>query len=396
MDIKVIIEKIKNNKALFKFCLLIFVTEFVRGAYLNFIPLYSDHILDYSVDTIGAVVCAFFLAETLSQIGIGWLLDRFNNRIILVSGLLISFVSLLALKFITSPIMLILEGALFGLGFAPVWIIVLGYVSKFDEHKRAVSMGMVYSSWLSGLGLGSVLLSFLVGRGYLSALNVLIILWIIGVIFGALIKEGIRKEDGHINAKMSLQMTYDELKAKKFLFPGLLLQTLSVSVLLPIIPIYVTSSKYVAISTDYYGIALSVIGIMTVIFMAFFGSLTKKIGTNKLFTYGLLVTSFSIIGMGNTKMMFVILFFGIMFAISYSAILPAWNGILAKNIREEIRGIMWGSFSTIEGLGRAIGSLLGGLLGSSFNLHVSFNLSAVMLFLLSIYYLYLSKKKILN
>lgn len=396
MNISSIIYKINNNKALVKFSLLIFITEFVRGAYLNFIPLYSDHFLNYSVDTIGAVVCAFFLAETLSQIGVGWLLDRFNNRVILASGLIISFISLIILKFVTSPVMLIIDGALFGLGFAPVWIMVLGYVSKFDQHKRAVSMSLVYSAWLSGLGLGSVLLSFLVGRGYMTALNVLIILWGICVIFGSLIKDGIRKEDGHIDVKKSLEMTYAELKTKKFLFPGLLLQTLSISVLLPIIPIYITSSKYVGISTDDYGIALSLIGIITVIFMAFFGSITKKIGINKLFCYGLLVTSFSIIGMGNTKMIFIILFFGIMLAISYSAILPAWNGILANNIREEIRGIMWGSFSTIEGIGRSIGSLLGGLLGNGFNLHVSFNLSAIALFILSVYYLYLNKKKILN
>jgi len=396
MNLYTFLNKIKNNKALVKFSLLIFFTEFVRGAYLNFIPLYSDHYLDYSVDTIGAVVCAFFLAETLSQIGVGWLLDRFNNRIILVVGLIISFFSILLLKFISSPIMLILEGALFGLGFAPVWIMVLGYVSKFDEQKRAFSMGIIYSAWLSGLGLGTVLLSFLVGRGYIFALNILIVLWGICVVFGSLIKEGIRKEDGHIDAKKSLEMTYNELKTKKYLIPGLLLQTLSISVLAPIIPIYLTSNKYVGLSTDYYGIALSVIGLITVLFMGYFGSLTKKVGINKLFIYGMFLTSFSILGMGNTKLLYIIMAFGIMLAISYSAILPAWNGILANNIREDIRGIMWGSFSTIEGLGRAIGALLGGLLGKNFNLHVSFNLSATAIFTLALYYLYLNRKKTLN
>lgn len=391
-----LINKIGNNKAIIKFSLLIFLTEFVRGAYLNFIPLYSDYCLNYSVDTIGAVICALFLAETVSQIGIGWLLDRFSNRIILSVGLIISFVSLVLLKFIVSPIMLILDGAMFGLGFAPVWIIVLGYVSKFDEEKRSVSMGIVYSAWLSGLGLGSVLISFLVGRGYLFALNILIILWGFGVVFGSLIKEGIQKDDGHIDVILSLKMTYNELSTKKYLIPGLLLQTLSVSILAPIVPIYLTDSKYVNLSTDQYGIALSVIGLMTVFFMAFFGSLTKKIGINNLFIYGMFITTISILGMGNTKFIYVILFFGITLAMSYSAILPAWNGILAKNIREEIRGIMWGSFSTIEGIGRGFGSLIGGLLGKNFNLHFSFNLSAVLLFILATYYICLNKKKILN
>jgi len=396
MNFNIIKDKFNSNKALLKFSVLIFITEFVRGAYLNFVPLYADNYLNYSVDTIGAVVCAFFLAETLSQIGIGWLLDRFDNRLILVVGLIISFFSLFLLKFISAPIMLILEGALFGLGFAPVWIIVLGYISKFGQEKRAVSMSIVYSAWLAGLGLGGVLLSFLVGRGYMFSLNVLIILWGFCFVFGLLIKEGIRKEDGHIDVKKSLEMTYDEIKTKKYLFPGLLLQTLSISILLPIIPIYITSSKYVGLSTDYYGIALTFIGSMTIVFMLLFGSLTKKVGTNKLYSYGMLITAISILGMGNTKFMFIILFFGIIFAVSYSAILPAWNGILANNIREEIRGIMWGSFSTIEGAGRAFGALIGGLLGKNYNFHVSFNISAIILFLLAVYYLYLNKKRILN
>lgn len=396
MNTTLILNKINKNKSITAFAALIFLTEFVRGAYLNFVPLYADNVLKYSIDIIGMVSGVVFLAETLAQIGVGWLLDRFNNRIILALGLIISFTALFALRFVSSPLMLVIDGAVYGFGFAPVWIIVLGYVSKFDEHKRSLSMGIVYSAWLSGLGLGTVVVSFLVGRGYFFAMNVMALIWSISVIFGSLIKEGIRKEDNHIDVKKSLVMTFNELKTKKYLFPGLFLQTLCIAILVPLIPIYMTSKNYIGLSTDSYGVVLSAIGLMTVFFMIFFGSITKKVGTFNLFAYGLFIISISILGIGNTKSTYIVLTCGLLLAVSYSAVLPAWNGILANNIRGEIRGIMWGSFSTIEGLGRSIGPLLGGIMARTVNPHFSFNISAVLLLLLALYYIYLNKRRVIN
>lgn len=290
------------------------------------------------------------------------------------------------------------EGGIFGLGFSPVWLIILGYISKFKEEKRAVSMGVIYSAWLCATGLGGVLVSFIIGRGYNFALLTLIALWSICLIMGALIKEGIRRKEEPIDFSTSdaFQLSFKEIKEKKFLIPGMLLQTFGITILLPIFPIYLTHSKYVNLSTDQYGIALTFIGIVTVVCMILFGSLTKKIGILNLFIGGLIASAISILGIGNFKNIYVILFFGIIFAISYSATLPAWNGILANNIRPEIRGLMWGCFSTIEGFGRSIGSLTGGVLGQNYNLHFSFNLSAITLFTLSIIYVIFIRKKILN
>lgn len=390
-----LLNSITEKKAVIKFSLLIFLTEFVRGAYLNFIPLYSDNILKYSVAVVGAIISAYFLAETLSKIGVGWVLDRFNNRVVLVTGLLMSLVSLYLLKFIHSPILLILDGALNGLGFAPVWLIVLGYITTFPEEKRALSMGIVYSAWLVGLGLGGVLVNFLITKSYSFALNILIILWVVCVLIGLLIKEGIKSKERKKDIKSPVSIL-KEFANVKYLIPGMLLQTLSITILAPIIPIYLTNPDFIGISKNQYGIALAVLGIVTVISMIVFGAYAKRVGVERLFVFGLLFTSIGIIGMGNLVSTIAVFTFGLVIGISYSAVLPSWNVIMSNNIEKENKGVMWGGFSTIEGLGRALGSLAGGIISNRFNFHFSFNVSGIIIFILSIYYLIVNNRGILK
>ncbi len=394
-----IIDNLSNNitekKAVIKFSLLIFLTEFVRGAYLNFIPLYSDNMLKYSVAIVGAIICAYFLAETLSKIGVGWILDRFDNRVVLVTGLIMSLVSLYLLKFIHSPVLLILDGALNGLGFAPVWLIVLGYITTFPEEKRALSMGIVYSAWLAGLGLGGVLVNFLITKSYSFALNIIIILWVFCVLIGLLIKEGIKSKERNEVTKSPISILKEFTNAK-YLVPGMLLQTLSITILAPIIPIYLTNPDFIGLSKNQYGIALAVLGIVTVISMIVFGAYAKRVGVERLFIFGLLFTSVAIIGMGNLESAIAVFIFGLVIGISYSAVLPSWNVIMSNNIGKENKGVMWGGFSTIEGLGRALGSLAGGLISNRFNFHFSFNVSGIIIFVLSIFYLIINNRGILK
>ena len=387
-----------QDKGIIKFSILILLTEFVRGAYLNYTPLYINNVLEYKKEIIGAVECAFFLMETLTMIGLGWLLDRFNNRVILVSGLLISFVSLFLLKFFDSPIFLILSGGMFGLGFAPVWLMILGYLTSFSEEKRAAGMGIVYAAWLVGLGLGSVSANFLAFRSYSLALYVMIALWAVCIVVSLFINEGIkntRRKDND-NASKSFIDILKEFSNAKYLVPGMILQTFSISILAPIILIYLTDSKFVGLDLQQNGLTLAAIGVTTVIFLTTFGRIAKNVGVEKLFIYGIFLASIGVFGIGNISTFVSVIMFGLLFAVSYSAVLPAWNAILANNIQQDNKGLMWGGFSTVEGIGRATGALIGGKIASDIGMQFTFNLSACILFVLAIFYFILNKRNMLR
>ena len=380
---------ILDNKALLKFILLIFVTEFVRGAYISYIPF---RFTVEMVDTVGGGLCALFLIETLSKTSIGWLLDRFNNRVILMSGLTLSMISLLALNFIESPVLFILDGAMFGLGFAPVWLIVLGYVTKFDDSKRALSMGVIYSTWLAGLGLGSVVTDFLIFRSDKMALNTIAILWVVALIIGIFIKESIREKQ--VKIKNSTFKKYiKRFSSAKLLIPGMVLQTFSLSILLAIVPKYITDKRFAGLSTDQYGITLGLVGAITVISMTIFGKMANRFKPENLFVFGLFFTAVGIFGIGSTLSMTMIIIFAIIIGLAYSAVLPSWNTIMSNNIDKDNIGLMWGGFSTIEGVGRALGPLVGGLLGKYFSLQFSFYFSGIIILGLAILYFYLNKQK---
>ena len=48
--------------------------------------------------------------------------------------------------------------------------------------------------------------------------------------------------------------------------------------------------------------------------------------------------------------------------LSYAALLPAWNALLANYVPPMQQGLGWGIFSTIEGIGGMIGPVIGGTL----------------------------------
>lgn len=384
-----------NAKTIAKFTILIFFTEFVRGAYMTFLPLYTRNFLGYhNVDLAGIVIFAFFFIETLSQVWIGWILDRFNNRIVLIIGLFISFAALVVLKFISSPILLVLDAAMIGLGFAPVWIIVLGHVSTYSEEKRVSSMGIIYSAWLSGLGLGMVVISFIISRSFIYALNSLIVIWLFCALIGCFIYEGIERVHYDEFESSSFISALKEISGAKLLLPAMLLQTLSITLLIPIISIYFTGT--IGLTPDQYGYIEAIIGIIAVLSLALISRITSKFKVEKTFVLGLILTAIGIYSVGHITNIPFIIVFGVIAGISYSLILPSWYTIMSNNISTTNKGLTWGIFSTLEGIGRSLGPLIGGIIGERFAFQTSFSVSALVLIGLAVFYSILNKRNLLR
>lgn len=389
-------------KTLAKFALLIFLTEFVRGAYMGFFPLYSRDILgNNNIGIYGTVFFAYFFVETISKIIVGWILDRFNNKIMLLIGLGISFLAFYALKFITSPILLIIDGAFIGFGFAPVWLIVLGHISSFTEEKRSSSIGIIYAAWLIGLGLGTVSITLLISKSFTLALNMMILCWLAGIIIAFFVNEGIKsevnknKKNGSTDSVLEGLLNFRALILKgllkvKHLLPGMILQTLSITMLTPILSVYFTGP--LGLTKFQYGLAQIVLGITTVACLIVLSRFTKMLGVKNLFLFGLLFAAIGIFAVGHSKNLILILIFGIMIGVSYSAILPSWYTIMSSNVSEKNNGLIWGLFSTLEGLGRALGPLFGGFIAQYYGMQFSFSISAFIMFGLAMFYFVISKK----
>jgi len=58
------------------------------------------------------------------------------------------------------------------------------------------------------------------------------------------------------------------------------------------------------------------------------------------------------------------LFWAFILGISYAAVLPAWNALLAAYVPPGQSGLGWGVLSTVEGIGGMIGPVVGGLIAT--------------------------------
>jgi MFS family permease len=74
--------------------------------------------------------------------------------------------------------------------------------------------------------------------------------------------------------------------------------------------------------------------------------------------------------------------------LSYSAILPAWNALLAAYVPPKQEGLGWGLLSTVEGIGVMVGPAAGGLLAAWNGEASVFWISAVLFGMIGIFYLW--------
>jgi MFS family permease len=348
---------------LVRYAIILFVTEFVRGAYLiSFLPSYAVEHLGYSLSLIGLIISLHYFSDTVVKIFAGYLLDRFSLRLILQFGLFIAYVGLWAMYNIHIPWVLIVASVIFGIGVSPVWIICL---SSIKEEKRAEHMGFLYALWLAGLGLGPVVINFLLDKSYSISFWVISLLWLIGGVFSTGVNSNKQQPSFSIPAKQQITLFWNRLKTMGPLFPGMILQTMAASMLLPILPHFAAS--HLGLSHSDYSFMLILGGASTIIFLIPMGKLSDRFGGKWFMIVGFSAFALTLYALTIVTMYKIVLCLALILGLSYAAVLPAWNALLAHFIPPDQKGVGWGLFSSLEGIGIILGPVIGGWLDVQFN-----------------------------
>ncbi|MDB5055235.1 MAG: transporter [Bacilli bacterium] len=382
--------KVKINQKMFSFsselvryAVILFIAEFVRGAYLiSFLPSYAVEHLGFTVSLIGVIVSVHYFSDTIVKIFAGYLLDRFSLRIILQSGLFIAFVGLWTMYNIHSPWALIASAAIFGIGISPVWLICL---SNVNEENRAEQMGLLYSLWLAGLGLGPVVTNFLLDKSYSLSFWLMTCLWVIGFVLSLGVNPTKQYTFNSIPAKIQIKMFWSRLRTMGPLFPGMILQTLAASMLIPILPNFAV--QHLGLSHANYSFMMILGGVSTIIFLIPMGRLTDRFGGKWFMICGFSSFAFTLYGLTLVSSYPITMGLAILLGLSYAAVLPAWNALLAHFIPVEQKGVGWGLFSSLEGIGIILGPMIGGFLAVRFSDSMAFLVSALLFFGISMFYL---------
>ncbi|MCU6713168.1 MFS transporter [Paenibacillus sp. J5C_2022] len=364
--------------------LILLLVEFVRGAVLvSLLPIYGSAQLGLTADVIGIAISAHYITDTVLKIGIGYLLDRFSMKRIVQAGLVISLIGVGLMPFSTLPWMFIGSSALYGIGMSPIWIACL---MKVPEEQRATGMGYLYTVWLLGLGSGPIVCNILLDYSYSFTYWLLAVLSALAAAFSFLIR---RDDVGVPLARIPLRRQWKALRIKlirmRMLLPGMILQTMAASMLVPILPAFAADRLH--LSGTQYSILLTAGGLFAVLGLVPMGKLSDKLGGRRGFlAIGFILFAFGLYALAWEPSFWYCLIIAIGLGLSYSAILPSWNALLAAYVPQKQEGVGWGLLSTFEGVGVMIGPIVGGVIATASGDTAVFWTSAIIFLLIGLFY----------
>jgi MFS family permease len=379
---------------------LIGSVEFVRGAmFLALVPIFVPHLADpvyihhhfrITVFLSGAIISAMYGADTIAKPSSGWLVDYFGPRRTLLFSLPLALLGLSTFLWSRSGPVLLLGAILFGLGCSPVWPAV---VSTLVEHspsdEQAGTLSSVFVAWMLGMGSGYVLINLLFHLGPKLLITVLLGIFCIPLLLAFNTRKWLSRK--HANTvsgpRRHLIQMIREVWNLRMLMTGSFAQTLATSMLIPLlIPFF---GVVYGLDQTAYGLLILVVGAITIAIMVPVGKMVDRLGYRLFLVTGCFLAGVLMLAISGYPKPLLLYPYAILFGISYALILPSWNGLLAHMMPSSVRGSLYSIFMSIDGLGMALGPVIGGKLGDTYGFRFTFGVSATILFAMAVFYLLL-------
>lgn len=363
---------------------LLGMAEFVRNALvLSLLPLYGQTI-GYSVGMIGTAISLQYLLDNAFRIPAGWLNDRRGGKWIITGGIVVSGCGLYLMYAHWNFNWFLIGAGLYGFGFAPVWpVVVAGVSARMPAARMSEALSRVFTCWLIGGGLGPVMINFIIGRSFGLAFKILLSGLLITVLI-AVCGNFPPAADNQRSTRSSGGELIRQLFSLKAIYPGMFAQNMALGMIIPILAVYLR--RAFGLSAGQYSLFLIGAGAFTVILLIPAGKLADRWGVKKPLICGFWLAAVSMALLPLQGIAAHALTVGAFIGIAYAFILPAWNGFLGRMVSPEIRGAMWAFFVTLEGLGVAAGSYVGGIMWDNFGQAAPFYGGAVVLAAIASFY----------
>ncbi len=371
--------------------------EFCRGAlFIALLPAYLPQRMGVSVAGVGLVIAAQYLADTLFKIPTGWLVDRLGPWRTLLPFLTLAALAVYLLPRAHTLLPLVLLALLFGLGTSANWPAVLaGSVHISGLASRASATSITFLAWLAAGGIGPVLISFLMGRGYALPLLLLAVVVTAGPAAALLGSSGLLRSPldpdwsprprGRAETRDAAAALRENLGRAAWLIPGMYVQMLALGMLMPVLVPF--ARQVLHLSQPQYGLILLGGGAVTVLCLVPMGRVVDRFGSKAPLVAGFLLAGAAVLLVARGNAVPDLLWRVGLLGLSYALILPAWNGLTVGQIAEDRRGLLLGVFMAIEGIGETTGPVVGGWLYTHMGFRVPFEATALVLFAMAAFYL---------
>lgn len=389
--------------------LVLFFVEFVKGALIvTILPVYMNVVLGLSAYTVGWTLALQYAGDNLFRTPMGYVIDRIGYRIGILGGVAVAGVSVWIMAYGKSSGWILLAATLLGVGTSPLWpSVIAGATAEAGEQARGKVMSVVYAAWLSGTGLGPVVINLLIrGNDYLPTfwflLGLLAFVLAIALFLpdqAAKGRPGRReyalrtKSDSPLlqRAAVYIRNVLSSIRVSPLFYPALFLQNIAIGLLAPVLTLY--AKEILHLSNAMYSLLLIFGGGITILLLYPVGLLVDRWGTRWLLHIGFLLSGASIVFFTSARSMPLILGTVGLIGVSYALIIPAWNAYIAALVPEDKRAFVWGFFLTIEGGGMVAGSIFSGRLWDTFGPQTPFFVSGGVMVVIFVLHLFISNKQ---
>lgn len=363
--------------------IVLFLIEFVRGAFLvAYLPGYAVDHLGISGTAVGLAVSVHYLADSAVKCVVGYILDKISQKLVLTGGLLLCVISLCVMNSTHSAGLLLLASALLGLGGSPVWLACLG---RIDSARRGEQMAILYLFWMAGLGLGPVVINFLMDYGYREAFAAMLAMAVAGTVMTALAPtRASEKAAFTLGLGEQAQELMQRIKAMGFLLPGMVVQTLAGGLLVPVLSRF--ASETIGLSHSQLSVIMISGGTAAGIGLIPMGRVSDRIGSRWILIGGFGTFAAALFAVSFARTFGQAEWLACILGLSYATLLPAWNALLASYVPESSKGVGWGMVSTMEGIGVILGPLAGGWLADRYSLSLPFRICAALFAVIAVVY----------
>lgn len=391
---------VKRKTLFWKYAIILFMTEVVRGMYvLSYLPALPS-IEAISLTLASVVITVHFVFDAATNAWLGFIMRKIGARWTMAGTYTLMAAAMSMIILSQDFFVLLIASALLGVSVCPIWIFALANV---DESTRGKDMGFIFFSWLSGLGSGMVLMNFIIGAVGEAAvvvmigavvLNILMYLFIPGKFKVAADSRRSGPERG--KKRLPLKETFLILRRHMGNIPGIMLQALGVGMLLPVLPTYITGLLELSFFeyTIFILVIFALVGFSMTVLSRGLDSYSLKF-TMLIICTGFFVYAVGIIWFSTLETVWIIFLIVAFIGLSYGVMLPAWNKYLAGTIMDAKKAESWGLISSLQGMGAMIGPVVGGLTADIFGTVTATLVASGLIFLvLTIYYAGMFAKKL--
>jgi MFS transporter, DHA1 family, multidrug resistance protein len=370
----------------------VFFTSASYSMVVPFLPLFLLQIgvHDHTEIWSGLIFSSAFFAGAIASPYWGMMADRYGRKPMIIRAGAFLFIIYTLTAFVTNAYQLLALRVAQGLltGYIPGAIALIG--TNTPKKNVGYALAMISSAGASGGIMGPLLgggLAELFGNrwafasgGFLSLLStLLVIFWVTEEKFTP------SKEKGSVLKDIRVAAANKPFMNVLFLS---IITALSILTIEPVLPLHILKISGSSDNTALLaGIVFSLPGIASIIFAAYWGRMSDKIGFQTVLMIGLLGGGIGTIAQawfdgvwGFSSVRFI-------YGIFFCGVFPALNGLVVQTTPDEFRGRAFGLQQTATQIGAMLGPLVGGVIGGFFPVEIVFVVTGVML-LVAMWYAY--------